>query len=36
MAANDELVGWILNFTSQLRLLQPESLREKVKGEAKK
>jgi predicted DNA-binding transcriptional regulator YafY len=33
---NDELVGWILSFGSQVLVSQPETLREKVKEEAKK
>lgn len=36
VADTDELVGWILSFGSQVRILRPDALREKVKGEAKK
>ena len=36
VADTAELVGWILSFGSQVRVLRPEPLREKVKEEAKK
>ena len=36
VADSDELVGWILNFGSQVRVVRPESLLLKVKEEAKK
>jgi len=36
VADNDELVGWILSFGSQIRVLRPESLRAGVKDEAQK
>jgi len=36
VADNEELVGWILSFGSQVRVAQPEALRQKVKEEAKK
>ncbi len=36
VADNDELVGWILSFGSQVRVIRPEALRQKVKEEAKK
>ena len=36
VADNDELVGWILSFGSQIRVLRPESLRARVKDEAQK
>ena len=35
VADNEELVGWILSFGSQVRILSPESLLSKVKEEAK-
>jgi len=35
VADNDELVGWILSFGSQVRILSPESLLSKVTEEAK-
>ena len=31
-----ELVGWILSFGSQVRVVRPDSIRDKVKEEAKK
>ena len=31
-----ELVGWILSFGSQARVVRPDALREKVKEEARK
>ncbi|MBI2361265.1 MAG: WYL domain-containing protein [Deltaproteobacteria bacterium] len=31
-----ELVGWILSFGSQVRVIRPDPLRERVKEEAKK
>jgi len=36
VANTDELVGWILSFGSQVRVIRPESLLVKVKDEAKK
>jgi predicted DNA-binding transcriptional regulator YafY len=36
VADSDELVGWILSFGSQVRVVRPEGLRERVKDEAKK
>lgn len=36
LADTNELVGWILSFGGQVRVLQPEVLRQKVKEEAKK
>jgi predicted DNA-binding transcriptional regulator YafY len=36
VADNDELVGWILSFGSQIRVLRPESLQASVKDEAQK
>jgi predicted DNA-binding transcriptional regulator YafY len=36
VADTDELVGWILSFGSQVRVIRPESLLVKVKDEAKK
>ena len=36
VADNEELVGWILNFGSQIRVVRPEALKQKVKEEAKK
>jgi len=36
VADNDELLGWILSFGSQVRVVRPEGLRERVKDEAKK
>lgn len=36
VADNDELVGWILRFGSQGQVAQPETLRAKVREEAKK
>jgi predicted DNA-binding transcriptional regulator YafY len=35
VADTDELVGWILSFRSQVRVIRPESLRMKVREEAK-
>ena len=35
VADTTELVGWILSFGSQVRVVRPEALREKVKEEAK-
>jgi predicted DNA-binding transcriptional regulator YafY len=35
VADNDELVGWVLSFGSHFKVLSPESLRAKVKEEAK-
>jgi len=36
VADNDELVGWILSFGSQVRVVSPDGLRMKVQEEAKK
>jgi predicted DNA-binding transcriptional regulator YafY len=36
VADNDELVGWILSFGSQVRVNEPEALRQRVRDEAKK
>jgi predicted DNA-binding transcriptional regulator YafY len=36
VADTDELVGWILSFGSQVRVVRPESLNLRVKDEAKK
>ena len=36
VADNDELVGWILSFGGQVRVIGPEALRQRVKDEAKK
>jgi predicted DNA-binding transcriptional regulator YafY len=36
VADNEELVGWILSFGSQVRVVRPEGLHERVKDEAKK
>jgi predicted DNA-binding transcriptional regulator YafY len=36
VADNDELVGWILSFGSQVRVIRPETLRQRVKEQAKK
>jgi predicted DNA-binding transcriptional regulator YafY len=36
VADNEELVGWILSFGGQVRILSPESLANKVKDEAKR
>lgn len=36
VADNDELVGWILSFGSQVKVVSPESLRNKVSDEAKR
>jgi len=36
VADNEELVGWILSFGGQVRILSPESLLSKVKEEAKR
>jgi predicted DNA-binding transcriptional regulator YafY len=33
---NEELVGWILSFGSQVRVIQPEALRQKLREEAKR
>jgi predicted DNA-binding transcriptional regulator YafY len=35
VADNDELVGWVLSFGSQVKVGRPEALRQKVKEEAK-
>lgn len=36
VADNNELVGWILSFGSQVRVIRPEALGQKIKDEAKK
>ena len=36
VADNDELVGWILSFGSQVRVLRPEALGQRIKDEVKK
>jgi len=36
VANNEELIGWILSFGGQVRVVRPEGLRERVKVEAKK
>jgi len=36
VADTTELVGWILSFGSQIRVIRPETLKEKVKEEARK
>src|SRR5207253_11054727 len=36
VADTDELVGWILSFGSQVQAIKPESLRLKVREEAKR
>ena len=36
VADNEELVGWILSFGGEARVIQPEALRQKVKEEARK
>ena len=36
VADNDELVGWLLSFGSQVKVVSPESLRNKVSNEAKR
>jgi len=36
VAHNDELVGWVLSFGSQVRVARPETLKQRVKEEAKK
>jgi predicted DNA-binding transcriptional regulator YafY len=36
VADTEELVGWILSFGSQVRVVRPESLLMRVKDEAKK
>lgn len=36
VADTDELVGWILSFGSQVRVIRPDALREKVKEETQK
>jgi predicted DNA-binding transcriptional regulator YafY len=35
VADTDELVGWILSFRSQVKVVGPDSLREKVRDEAR-
>jgi proteasome accessory factor B len=36
VADTDELVGWILSFGSQVKVVKPESLEKKVRGEAQR
>jgi predicted DNA-binding transcriptional regulator YafY len=36
VADNEELVGWILSFGGKVKVVHPESLRAKVREEAKK
>ena len=36
VADTDELVGWILSFGSQVKVISPESLQTKVRGEARR
>ncbi len=36
VADTRELLGWILHFGSDVRVIQPESLRKKVREEARK
>jgi predicted DNA-binding transcriptional regulator YafY len=36
VADTDELVGWILSFGSQVRVIRPESLSVKIREEARK
>jgi predicted DNA-binding transcriptional regulator YafY len=36
VADTDELVGWILSFGAEVRVVRPETLAAKVKGEAKR
>lgn len=36
VADTNELVGWVLSFGSQVQVVRPESLRERVKAEARK
>jgi predicted DNA-binding transcriptional regulator YafY len=36
VADTDELVGWILSFGSQVRVVGPEALRQRVRDEIKK
>lgn len=36
VADTEELLGWLLNFGSQVRVVRPDGLREKVKEEARK
>ena len=36
VADTDELLGWILSFGSQVRVVRPDVLKEKVREEAKK
>jgi proteasome accessory factor B len=35
VADTDELVGWILSFGSEVKVVSPESLRSKIKQQAK-
>jgi len=36
VADTAELVGWILSFGSQVRVVRPDALRQRVKEEARK
>ena len=36
VADNDELVGWVLSFGSQVKVAGPEALRQRVREEAKR
>ena len=36
VADNDELVGWILSFGSQLGIARPEALKQRLRDEVKK
>ena len=36
VADTDELVSWILSFGSQVKVISPESLQTKVRGEARR
>ena len=36
VADNDELVGWILSFGGQIKVVGPETLRQRVRDEAKR
>lgn len=36
VADTDELLGWILSFRSQVKVISPESLQRKVRDEARR
>jgi predicted DNA-binding transcriptional regulator YafY len=36
VADNDELVGWVLSFGGEVKVVRPEALRRKVRDEAKR